>query len=95
MTSHSHHYFGATPRPTDQSGGPHFKTPTALPVIGFVASLYLVTPLSGRPIQQYILALILVAIGIVLFFVTMLINRQLGIRGPGITDPMHLGAPPD
>ncbi|MDT5327616.1 MAG: hypothetical protein QOF25_4768, partial [Mycobacterium sp.] len=31
-----------------------------LPVIGFLASLYLVTPLSGRPAQQYVLALILV-----------------------------------
>ena len=35
-----------------------------------LASLYLVTPLSGRPAQQYLLALILVVIGIVLFFVT-------------------------
>ena len=76
-------------------GGGHFTTPTALPVIGCLASLYLVTPLSGRPGQQYLLALILIGIGIVLFFVTMLINRQLGIRGTGITDPMHLGAGPD
>ena len=77
-----------------QVAGGHFKTPTALPVIGCLASFYLVTPLSGRPGQQYLLALILIGIGIVLFFVTMLINRQLGIRGAGITDP-HLGAPPD
>jgi basic amino acid/polyamine antiporter, APA family len=76
-----------------QAIGGHFKTPTALPVIGFIASLYLVTPLSGRPGQQYLLALILIGTGIVLFFVTMLINRQLGIRDAGITDP-HLGAPP-
>ena len=32
-----------------QAGGEHFKTPTGLPVIGCIASLYLVTPLSGRP----------------------------------------------
>jgi hypothetical protein len=31
----------------------------------------------------------------VLFFVTMAINRQLGIRDAGITDPTHLGTPPD
>ncbi|WP_197375480.1 APC family permease [Mycolicibacterium baixiangningiae] len=73
-----------------QAGGGHFKTPTVLPWIGFAASLYLVLPFSGRPSQQYYVALILVAIGIVLFFVTMLINRQLGIRGTGITDPTHL-----
>jgi len=78
-----------------REGGGHFKTPTVLPVIGCVTSLYLVTPLSGRPAQQYVLALILVAIGILLFFVTMVINRQLGIRGAGITDPMHLGSAPD
>jgi basic amino acid/polyamine antiporter, APA family len=78
-----------------QAAGRHFKTPTALPVIGCLASLYLVTPLSGRPGQQYVLALILIGIGILLFFLTMAINRQLGIRGAGITDPTHLGSAPD
>ena len=78
-----------------QAAGRHFKTPTVLPIIGCVVSLYLVTPLSGRPGQQYLLALILIGIGIVLFFITMLINRQVGIRDAGITDPTHLGAPPD
>ncbi|MDT5290955.1 MAG: basic amino acid/polyamine antiporter, family [Mycobacterium sp.] len=74
-----------------QEAGGHFKAPTVLPVIGFLASLYLVTPLSGRPAQQYVLALILVAIGTVLFFITMLINRQLGIRDAGIKDPKDSG----
>jgi amino acid transporter len=78
-----------------QEGGGHFKTPTALPVIGCLASLYLVTPLSGRPAQQYVLAMILVGIGILLFLLTMAINRQLGIRDAGITDPTHLGSAPD
>ena len=35
-------------RDVRQAGG-HFKTPTCFRSIGFVASLYLVTPLSGRP----------------------------------------------
>jgi basic amino acid/polyamine antiporter, APA family len=78
-----------------REAGAHFKTPTILPVTGFLTSLYLVTPLSGRPSQQYILAGILILIGIVLFFVTMAINRQLGIRDAGITDPTHLGSVPD
>lgn len=73
-----------------QAEGGHFKTPTVLPWIGFAASLYLVLPFSGRPAQQYYVALILIGIGIVLFFVTMLINRRLGIRDAGITDPTHL-----
>jgi APA family basic amino acid/polyamine antiporter len=75
--------------------GGYFKTPTVLPVIGFIASLYLVTPLSGRPVQQYVLALILIGIGIALFGLTTLINRQLGVRGAGITDPLHLADAPD
>ncbi|MGW0159612.1 APC family permease [Mycobacterium sp. NPDC003323] len=74
--------------------GGHFRTPTALPVIGFIASAYLVLPFSGRPGQQYVLAGALIVTGIVLFFLTTLINRQLGIRGPGITDPTHLGDAP-
>ena len=81
-------------RDVRQAGG-YFKTPTVLPVIGFLVSLYLVTPLSGRPAQQYLVAGALVIIGIVLFFVTQLINRQLGIRDGHITDPTHLGSGPD
>jgi amino acid transporter len=77
-----------------QAVGGHFTTPTALPIIGFITSLYLVTPLSGRPAQQYLLAGILVAIGVGLFFLTMAINRQLGIREAGIIDPTRLGEPP-
>ncbi|MDT5247560.1 MAG: hypothetical protein QOJ28_194, partial [Mycobacterium sp.] len=60
-----------------QAEGAHFKTPTWLPVVGFVASLYLVLPLSGRPLQQYVLAGALVILGIVLFGVTIAINRAL------------------
>ena len=77
------------------NAGGHFKTPTALPVIGFLASLYLVTPLSGRPAQQYIVAGGLVVIGVVLFFITQAINRQMGIRDAHITDPTKLGAGPE
>ncbi|MDT5018228.1 MAG: hypothetical protein QOD39_4388 [Mycobacterium sp.] len=77
-----------------ETGG-HFKTPTVMPVIGCVASLYLVTPLSGRPGTQYLLAGILLVIGIVLFGITKLINRQLGIRDAGISDPTHLTEVPD
>ena len=78
-----------------QAAGGHFKTPTVLPVIGCITSLYLVTPLSGRPGQQYVLAGILIVIGIVLFFITMAINRRLGVQDAGIKDPTHLAEPPD
>jgi basic amino acid/polyamine antiporter, APA family len=78
-----------------RASGGHFRTPTVLPVIGFLASVYLVTPLSGRPAQQYLVAGALVAIGVVLFFLTQLINKQLGIGQARITDPVHLGDAPD
>ena len=45
--------------------------------------------------QQYIVAGGLIVLGVLLWVVTWLINRQLGIRAPGITDPMHLAEPPD
>ena len=81
-------------RDVRETGG-HFKTPTALPVIGFIVSLYLVLPFSGRPAQQYIVAGGLVVIGIVLFFLTQQINKQLGIKDGHITDPTTLGSMPD
>ena len=77
-----------------QADGKHFKTPTWLPWVGFVASAYLVLPLSGRPLQQYVLAIALVILGIVLFGITVAINRAVGIRGPGITDVEKLDAEP-
>ena len=64
-------------------------------MIGCIASLYLVTPLSGRPATQYLLAGILLLIGIVLFGITLAINRQLGIKTKGIADPTHLADTPE
>jgi basic amino acid/polyamine antiporter, APA family len=79
-------------RDVREAGG-HFRTPTFLPVVGFIASAYLVLPFSGRPATQYIVAGGLIAVGVVLFFVTKLINKQLGITGT-IEDPTHLGEAP-
>jgi APA family basic amino acid/polyamine antiporter len=77
-----------------QSGGRHFKTPTWLPVVGFVTSLYLVLPLSGRPLQQYILAGGLVILGVVLFGVTVAVNRAVGIKTTRIADIESLDTGP-
>ena len=81
-------------RDVNTTGG-NFRTPTALPVVGCLASLYLVTPLSGRPAQQYLLASILIGIGMVLFVITLVVNRRLGVPDAGITDPTHLGDAPE
>ena len=62
-------------RPTKK----YFRAPTVLPVIGFITCIYLVTPLSGRDGAQYVIAGWLLLIGVVLFFITVLINKHLGI----------------
>lgn len=71
-------------------GGGHFRTPTVLPVLGCLASLYLVTPLSGREIEEYVLAGVLVAVGVVLASVTVAFTRA-----GGITDAEHLADTPE
>ena len=53
----------------------HFRAPTALPIIGAVCCAYLVGPWTGRATGQYTIAGLLIGIGIVLWFVTWLINR--------------------
>lgn len=78
-------------RRDEQAGGDHFRTPTALPVIGFVASAYLVLPSSGRPAAQYMVAGVLVVIGVVLWGVTQLVNRRLGITDAHLK-PDHLSS---
>jgi len=67
----------------------HFRTPTVLPVIGALACAYLATPWAGRPVVQYKIAGVLLAIGVVLWAVTVLVNRRAG-RGPIHLDPSRL-----
>lgn len=57
----------------------HFRSPRLLPYVGVITCVYLVTPLSGRDGTQYVVAGWLLLIGVVLFFVTVLINKKLGI----------------
>lgn len=72
--------------------GQHFTTPTALPVIGCLVSLYLVTPLSGRSGQQYVLAGILVASGILLSLLPVLIDHRSKTPASAVGEPPLLGA---
>jgi basic amino acid/polyamine antiporter, APA family len=67
----------------------HFRTPTVLPVVGALACGFLATPLSGRPAEQYRIAGILLAIGVVLWLVTVLVNRRTGQQQRRL-DPAHL-----
>ncbi len=63
----------------DVPAGKYFRAPTVLPIIGMMTCLYLVTPLTGRSSTQYVVAGALLVLGVALFFVTVLINRKLGI----------------
>jgi amino acid transporter len=73
-------------RPVEEG---HFRTPTILPIIGALACAYLATPFAGRPVVQYKIAGVLLAIGVVLWGVTVLVNRRAG-RGPVQLDPTAL-----
>jgi amino acid transporter len=73
-------------RPVDAG---HFRTPTVLPVIGAVACAYLATPFAGRPAVQYQIAGVLLGIGVLLWIVTVTVNRRAG-RGPARLDPTAL-----
>lgn len=64
----------------------HFRTRTAIAVLGAVTCLYLVTPLSGRDGEQYEVAGILLAIGLVLSVPIYLYRRSQG-DDLAITEP--------
>ncbi|MGA0596645.1 APC family permease [Enterovirga sp. CN4-39] len=53
----------------------HFRTPTILPIIGALSCAFLAGPWTGRDPVQYTIAGVLLAIGVVLWGVTLLIHR--------------------
>ncbi|WP_274629510.1 APC family permease [Arvimicrobium flavum] len=57
----------------------HFTAPTALPVLGAICCGFLVGPWTGRNPEQYVIAGVLLAIGVVLWLVTVMINRRTGV----------------
>ena len=58
----------------------HFRTPTFLPVLGALTCAFLAGPWTGRDPVQYRVAGVLIGIGIVLWVVTVLINRATGLK---------------
>ncbi|MGE0630170.1 MAG: APC family permease [Hyphomicrobiaceae bacterium] len=64
----------------DRVSHDHFRTPTILPVLGAISCAFLAGPWTGRAIVQYQVAGVLIAIGIVLWFITMQLNRSLGVK---------------
>jgi amino acid transporter len=64
----------------DRAQHEHFRTPTILPVLGTLSCAFLVGPWTGRDPQQYRIAGVLIGIGIVLWLVTLWINRATGVK---------------
>ncbi|KQU73568.1 amino acid permease [Aminobacter sp. DSM 101952] len=64
----------------DRVGHDHFRTPTLLPILGAVACAFFAGPWTGRDPVQYKIAGILIGIGVVLWFVTVMVNRATGQR---------------
>jgi amino acid transporter len=62
----------------DRVDADHFRTPTILPVVGALACAYLATPLAGRPVVQYQIAGVLLAVGVGLWAVTVVVNKRTG-----------------
>lgn len=75
----------------------HFRTPTVLPVLGAVFCIYLVLPMtSGRPFEQYQIALGLIAIGVLLWAATYIDRRVRGYeRSARVDGEVDLGLEPE
>ena len=71
----------------------HFRTPTILPILGAVFCAFLTGPWTGRAVVQYHVAGVLLGVGIVLWFVTIMVNRSTGVKRaePGVENLGHGG----
>ena len=65
---------------------PHFRTPTAIPVVAAVLCAFLASPFSGRPPKEYLFAAILIGLGVLLWAV----NRAV-VGKVDDFDPSRLG----
>ncbi|MBD0414966.1 APC family permease [Oryzicola mucosus] len=58
----------------------HFRAPTILPVVGAICCAFLTGPWTGRDPVQYSIAGVLLAIGVVLWGVTVAVNKSTGVQ---------------
>ncbi len=63
----------------------HFRTPTFLPIIGALSCAFLAGPWTGRASVQYTIAGVLIGIGVLLWVVTVIVNRK---TGTALSDPL-------
>lgn len=74
----------------DEVDHDHFRTPTWIPVVAGLCTFYLVGPWTGRPLEQFSIALILLAVGAVLGVVTYFINKAIRKHPTTITHEEYL-----
>ncbi|QND50890.1 APC family permease [Phyllobacterium sp. 628] len=68
----------------------HFRTPTFLPVLGAISCAFFAGPWTGRDPVQYKIAGVLIGVGVLLWIVTVLVNRATGVA-PAEPDMEALG----
>lgn len=64
----------------DQVTHKHFRTNTVIAVVGAAACLFMVTPLTGRDPIQYQVAGWLLALGVVMWGVTLMVDRKKSVH---------------
>jgi amino acid transporter len=64
----------------DPVGHQHFRTPTIVAGLGALVCAFLAGPWTGRDPVQYKIAGVLIGIGVVLWVVTVLVNRATGVK---------------
>jgi amino acid transporter len=63
----------------------HFRAPTWMPFAGIALSGFLVTPLAGQPLQRYVIAGVLLAVGAILWLVNYWFVGRVEIRADRLT----------
>ena len=76
-------------RPVDR---PHFVAPTFIPYLGIATCAYLVGPWTGRAEAEYAVAGAMLALGVVLWALTWIINRAVYGKRTYLRDPEDLSA---
>jgi amino acid transporter len=74
----------------DRKEHKHFVAPTVMPILGALFCAYLVGPWTGRNPEQYTIAGVLLAIGVVLWAVTWFINRAIYSQKTYVRHPDEL-----
>lgn len=66
----------------------HFRTPTFLPILGAISCAFFAGPWTGRASVQYTIAGVLIGIGVLLWIVTVMVNRAAGVQpsAPSVED---------